>query len=101
MKRKISYFLLGILLWNCNSSLQIEVYKKDQGYGYKILDHNKLMIKQQFIPAIPCNYSFVSEEEAYKVAQRVKSKLIKRENPSIKMEELKEMKITYNCNQIK
>lgn len=73
------------------------VYKTKTGFGYSISYNTKVLIKQDFIPAIQNNQSFCNFEDAQKVANLVKEKLHKKENPKLSLIELKQLNIQLIC----
>ncbi len=65
-------------------------------YGYEIIIHQKVIIRQQNIPGRPGNNGFAKEKDARKVAELVLKKL--RDGimpPTIEKRELDSLKITY------
>lgn len=65
-------------------------------YGYEILIHQKVVIRQQNIPGLPGNNGFVKVEDAKKVAELMLKKL--RDGimpPTIEKKELDSLRITY------
>ena len=79
------------------NSIHISVFEIEGGYGYKLSSGNNLLIKQENIPTIQKITPFCSREDAEKTAKKVKQKIIKKQSPSISLEELKELKIKFNC----
>lgn len=73
------------------------VYKIDNGYGYSITYNGKILIKQDYIPAIYGSQAFCSYDDALDVSNLVKEKLSKNKNPKISLFELKELEISLNC----
>ncbi|MFC5045620.1 DUF4907 domain-containing protein [Aquimarina hainanensis] len=71
------------------------VHKTMAGYGYTIKLHNRVIIKQDYIPAIQENKSFCTAAHARLVGDFVKEKLLNGISPSVSISELK--KITVNC----
>ncbi|CAM4206222.1 DUF4907 domain-containing protein [Zobellia nedashkovskayae] len=106
MKTKKTYFFLTALAvilvyiaFNYSGAklytkgLHTEVLQVDEGYGYKILYDDKILVKQDFIPAIQGKKSFESEKEAMLVGNVVLRKIEKGEDPYISVLELKDLKI--------
>ena len=77
--------------------IEILVYKTNNGYGYSISYKNKLLIKQNNIPSIQRGHSFCNFKDAQKVANLVREKLYKKENPKITLQELQTLNIQLNC----
>ena len=73
------------------------VYKTDNGYGYSITYNGKVLIKQDYIPAIQNTQTFCTYDDALHVSNLVKEKLYKNKNPKISLLELKQLKICLNC----
>lgn len=69
----------------------------EQAFGYQINDQGKLFIQQEFIPAIPCQKHFQSEEDAKAIGQLMVKKIEKKESPSINKKELMARGIDTNC----
>ncbi|WP_423818018.1 DUF4907 domain-containing protein [Salinimicrobium sp. TIG7-5_MAKvit] len=90
--------ITGTVGWSGNDvqkGFNTEVYQVESGYGYLIAKNDLVLIRQEFIPAVSQKQPFSTSEEAEKVAQRVVSKLEKKENPGISVNELEEMAINY------
>jgi len=65
-----------------------EVIQLENGFGYKIYDGNKLLIRQEFIPAIKGEKPFKSHSDAQKVADLIANKIRKGTSPRIEKGEL-------------
>lgn len=76
----------------------VAIITVNDGYGYTISYHDKLLIKQEQIPAIQNTTVFCSKEDAITVGELVKTKIINKENPKITTSELDANNITLNCN---
>jgi Domain of unknown function (DUF4907) len=99
----LSGSLIGFIVLKTNFSSRPEVYKTsvykiNDGYGYSISYHNKLIIKQDIIPGIQTNQSFCNANDAQKVANLVKEKLNNNESPNISLQELKSLEIQLKCS---
>lgn len=70
-----------------------KIIEVGQGYGYEIWIGEKLLVKQEFIPAINGEITFKTPEEARKVANLITKKLLERSNPEISVEELVSLNI--------
>ncbi|SIS84512.1 protein of unknown function [Zobellia uliginosa] len=77
------------------TGLQTQVIEVDEGYGYQILYDNKVLVKQEFIPAIQGKRPFKSMEEAQLIGDVVMEKLKKGDDPFITVSELRHMQITF------
>lgn len=93
----IYFIIIKTTFNNKTDSFITAVYKTNTGYGYSISYNNKLLIKQDYIPAIQNNLSFCNFQDAQRVANLVKEKLSNKENPKISLSELKQLHIKLNC----
>jgi hypothetical protein len=73
-----------------NAEIRVEVFRIDttQAWGYEIVSGNKVFIHQETIPALEGKRPFASKEDALKVGNRVKEKLIAKQPPNITKEEV-------------
>lgn len=110
MKKKYRFILIGVIflipifliyfineqnsIEEINNELFHEIYEVKKGYGYKIISDDKVLIKQDFIPAIPGKIPFNSYIEAQMVAQLVIEKILKKEDPKIKKKDIENLEIT-------
>tara|TARA_R110000868_G_scaffold95687_1_gene262989 strand:- start:1483 stop:1845 length:363 start_codon:yes stop_codon:yes gene_type:complete len=78
-------------------TIEALVFKTKTGFGYSISYNNKVLIKQDYIPAIQYNQAFCNFEDAQKVADLVKEKLNRNENPKISLIELKNLEVQLTC----
>ncbi|WP_431123283.1 DUF4907 domain-containing protein [Flagellimonas flava] len=76
-----------------NAYLRPEVVKIEEGYGYLIWVGEKLLVKQESIPAINGEIPFQSYGDARKVSVLVASKLKNRINPEVSVEELRKLNV--------
>ncbi|MBK0370280.1 DUF4907 domain-containing protein [Flavobacterium sp. SE-1-e] len=87
-------FFLGICLVlfatarQNRSAFLVISFKTETGWGYKITDNEKVIIKQSIIPVISQNKSFSSEEEALKTGEFVKEKLQSHQSPTLTKNDL-------------
>jgi len=98
----LSIILVGFIVFKTVYSHKSEnfktiVYKSNNGFGYSISFKDKLLIKQDFIPAIQKSQPFCNSYDAQKVANLVVEKLNKKENPKVTISELNEYDIQLNC----
>lgn len=100
----IALFLLILIAFACgkhgknnsgknrktNAEIRVEVFRIDsiQAWGYEIVSGNKVFIHQETIPALEGKWYFTSKEDALKIGNRVKEKLIARQPPNITKEEV-------------
>lgn len=74
--------------------IRIETFKIDNGWGYDIYLNNEKYIHQQHIPAVNGMHTFISEAEAYRVAELVVEKINNNlMPPTISIEELNYLNI--------
>lgn len=96
------YFLIVILIvlnikFKPNEKYEVEVYEVNNGYGYSIKDENKIVIKQDFIPAISGKKAFCNAKDARKVAEVVKLKIVEGKTPTIVLNDLKNLNLDLKC----
>lgn len=98
--------ILGIFLLRENykekeisdtSAINISIQKIDNGFGYSISSKNKILIRQNFIPAIEDKQVFSSFNDAQSVANLVKKRIENRQNPRITKEDLSLLEISLKC----
>lgn len=77
-----------------NYSINLFCVDSGNGWGYDILENDKVIIHQDIIPAITESKPFLSMLEAKKVATLVIEKLEKKQKPYISIAELKKLGIT-------
>lgn len=68
--------------------LKRKIIEVPNGYGYQIFSGDKLLVQQEFIPAVNGNMPFSSTKDAKKVADLVIEKIRSRTSPQITVEEL-------------
>ena len=90
-------FVLGALLLGCQSktTVKLETFPTETGWGYLIKTGDKVFIKQEFIPAVPGEHSFASKIDAEKIGTLILQKLKKKQHPSVTVEELDSLQIQY------
>lgn len=106
MKKKIVLaaclsLILPIIIWvylfNPSESITTQVFKIENGFGYELIIEKKIIIKQENIPAIDKQMPFCSIEDAQKIADLVKQKILKKVTPTVSLVELKDLGIVFNC----
>lgn len=70
-----------------------ETFKVGNGYGYQITLEDKVLIRQEYIPIVEGKKPFTSAEDAERTANRVITKLLRKESPILTLLELKELQI--------
>ncbi|MBC8768389.1 DUF4907 domain-containing protein [Arenibacter sp. BSSL-BM3] len=73
--------------------LHSEIFKVSDGYGYQIELESRVLIKQEYIPILKGKRPFKTAEDAERTANKVISKLLKKESPILTISELKELQI--------
>lgn len=71
------------------------IYKTKSGWAYNIQFNHKVIIQQEFIPAVQGSHPFESESDARHTSELVIHKLMKRQLPSISMQELDSLHVKY------
>ena len=72
----------------------LSVYRVEGGWGYDILENNKIIIHQDIIPAISNKQPFQTATDARKTGQMVLKKIRGNQLPIITIEELIELNIS-------
>jgi hypothetical protein len=78
-----------------DKSLKLEVYQFNKGWSYYILLKNKIIIKQEYIPAIQRSIPFRNEADARKVGNLVIQKLENHIRPSVSIDELDSLRLNF------
>jgi len=78
------------------TTLSKEIIKVDNGFGYQIFSGDKLLVQQEFIPAVKGYQTFQSEKDAKKVANLVIEKIRQRTSPQISVDELKDLNVEFS-----
>lgn len=73
--------------------------KTVDGYFYAITQKDQLLIRQEYIPAVPGIQKIKTHEEARRIAKYIVNKLEKGEEPLISKNELRKLNITFEDNQ--
>tara|TARA_R110002050_G_scaffold223338_1_gene359129 strand:- start:48505 stop:48840 length:336 start_codon:yes stop_codon:yes gene_type:complete len=94
--------LLGVLVVRImsisNPKLSSDIFVVGNGYGYKIAYKDRILIKQDFIPAVHGENPFRNQKEAKLVAQLVKNRLLKGESPVVSLKDLANLNIAILNN---
>lgn len=100
IKNSIICILSVFLFISCANKQQykVHVFSVKSGYGYTIKYGDKIIIKQNNIPAISKKKEFCTVNDAKKVANLVLLKLQEKQNPSVSLSELKSLQIAETCN---
>lgn len=81
----VRYYSLGV---NKEPKLKSEIIQVPDGYGYQVLNDDKLLIRQEFIPALTGRTAFQSPKDAKNVANLVVAKIQKGTSPRIDFQDL-------------
>jgi len=75
---------------NTQSPLQVSynIFNSPNGWGYDILENNKIFIHQDFVPALPVQKGFSKKEYAEKAAQLVIQKMHNTDFPTLTKQDL-------------
>ncbi|WP_400072269.1 DUF4907 domain-containing protein [Zobellia russellii] len=73
---------------------RLETIAVGKGYGYQILYKEKVLVKQDFIPAVQGDRIFVSKKEAKRVGNEVLRRIIKGEAPFVTISQLRDLNIS-------
>ncbi|MCF6181711.1 DUF4907 domain-containing protein [Lutibacter sp.] len=103
MKKKkiflVILFIISLLFIGLNNgstkSYHLKSYQLDNGWGYMILKKNKVIIKQEIIPAISIKKPFANKRDAEIVGELMIDKLKSKQIPSITYNELQTKKIIF------
>jgi hypothetical protein len=70
------------------SLVHAEAVKTTNGWGYNVLDGERIYIKQEFIPAVPGNQGFSSADDALRVGNLVVKRIGSGLQPTITVRDL-------------
>lgn len=80
------------LVYKRQPHYQVQVIKTSGGWGYDILNNNKLVIHQPTIPGQPGLVGFSSQEQAHRVGEWVVEKMQQTEAmPTLTKEDLRQL----------
>jgi hypothetical protein len=94
-----SIVVLGIN--QCTSSSgnpEVKTCRLSDGWGYQITFHDKVIIDQPFIPAIPGKKAFPTKNTALKAGNMVKERLIRHELPTLTLKDLEKIGLDSSGN---
>ena len=78
--------------------LKVRTYQVDKGWGYQVLAKDRVIIDQPFIPVIPGRKAFPDKRTASRAGHMVKERMIKKELPALKREDLVEIGLDSTGN---
>lgn len=97
LKKSLGFIFLISLFASCQSKKDSEiegiVYKTKNGFGYRVIVHDQLLINQDFIPAIQENVPFCDSIEAAAACHLVIQKIKRNEMPTLTLKDLSTLKI--------
>lgn len=70
-----------------------EIFAVADGFGYQILNGDRVLIKQDFIPVIPGKRPFSTADDAKMLAELVLKKLSQGESPVLTQQEIERLGI--------
>ena len=93
--------LIAGVLWFINEEQTVytHVFETESGFGYAIIDHGQILIRQEHIPAIAKEQGFCTATDAERVGDLVLQKINRKLNPAITRQELQELGVLIDCNQ--
>jgi hypothetical protein len=95
--------LSGIIIFNIvritssSGEEKVTAYQVEGGWGYRISQHDQIMIDQPFIPLLPGKNTFPSKRSAIKTGKLVLKRLHEKRIPVITFEDLKDLGL-YRTN---
>lgn len=89
----ISAFLIYVVVLRDSPGDQLEVktYRVAQGWGYKIMQQDKVIIDQPFIPVLTGTDAFPTRRSAFKAGMLVKQKLLNNQLPALTIKDLEKI----------
>lgn len=68
-----------------------EVFKVNDGYGYRVIYNDKILIQQEYIPVISGKLPFDSYEDANNIATVVVNRITSGEDPKVEKKDLDDL----------
>lgn len=95
----LKVIIVLILIIGCKKApvVTVSTFKVNNGFGYLIKTNEKIIIKQETIPAIEESQPFCTPKDAKKTGNLVRDKILKKQNPALSLNELKQIEIAFNC----
>jgi len=89
----ISAFLIYVVIQQDSSDDQVKVktYRVAQGWGYKIMIKDKVIIDQPFIPVLAGTDPFPTRRSAFRAGMLVKQKLLNNKLPTLSIKDLEKL----------
>lgn len=90
------FLAFSLSIVSCNSGkLDIKVFKSEKGFGYDILENNRIYIHQPFIPVYQNSVPFPNYKSAHNTGKLVIKKLKQKKSPSLNSVEISEILEKY------
>ncbi|MBO0593143.1 DUF4907 domain-containing protein [Cellulophaga sp. E16_2] len=92
----ISLIAISMVIMNylkATPALDSEVFTVIGGFGYQIQAKDKIIIKQEYMPAVQGAVPFASAEDAQLVSSLVINKLLHNESPVVTLTDLENLNI--------
>jgi hypothetical protein len=80
---------LAVIFTKRGHSYEVELFKSEQGWGYKIVKNNKTYIHQPYIPVVEGQVPFSTRKSARKTGRLVIKKIRDHKSPALTREEIK------------
>ena len=87
--------IFSLLKFKSTPKYDLGTFKTANGWGYNVLINYRIYIHQEIIPAVYGNQSFKSVQDANKTGDLVIKKLRKGQLPTIRIEELDSLGLSY------
>ena len=81
-------FTFLVYIFESRTSLNYDVYKVKEGYGYQVTRSDKIIIRQDFVPTQIGFKPFSTKQQAEKAAKMVVDKLSKKQVPALSKQEI-------------
>jgi hypothetical protein len=89
----ITIFVVVVSFVTNSPQLDSKTFAVQGGFGYQIQVKDKIIIKQEYIPAVQGEIPFNSERDAQLVSKLVINKLLKKEDPVVTLNDLEKLNI--------
>nr|WP_299071021.1 DUF4907 domain-containing protein [uncultured Allomuricauda sp.] len=92
------YLIPGLGTKEEKSDFKVQVVTTQGGFGYRIFNGEKILIKQDFIPAVQGDKPFATAKDAQLIGNLVAQKLSNSESPVVHLKEIENLNITLPVN---
>ncbi len=90
---------LGLFIYQYSqpekSDIRYEVFNSDNGWAYRIIQHDKIVIQQEQIPAVTGYHYFKKKKDAVNTAKLITEKMRNHQIPMVYIAEIDSMGISY------